>query len=80
MVLTVVCAVVLSVVSTIEAPAGVRLGIAVYLMLMAGYFCLRVPHLCRRASALGSRWSDTRLKREEFEAMVEQAKADREKK
>jgi hypothetical protein len=44
-ILTSACAGVLAAVSTMEAPVLFRLGVALYLMVMAAYVILRIPHI-----------------------------------
>jgi len=67
-VLTVACACVLAVVNTMKAPVLFRLGVALYLMLMAAYVILRVPHIYRI-------WKRIHRRRQELEAVLAQATA-----
>ncbi len=66
--LTAACAGVLAVVNTMQAPVWFRLGVAIYLMLMAAYVILRVPHIYRI-------WKRTGRRRKELEALLAEARA-----
>lgn len=67
-VLTVACACVLAVVNTMKAPVLFRLGVALYLMLLAAYVILRIPHIYRI-------WKRIHRRRQELEAVLAQATA-----
>ena len=67
-VLMAVCAGVLAVVNTMKAPVLFRLGVALYLMLLAAYVILRVPHIYRICRRIHRR-------RQELEAVLAQAAA-----
>ena len=58
----------LAVVASMNAPVWFRLGVALYLMFMAAYVILRIPHIYRV-------WKRTGRRREELEALLCQTRA-----
>jgi hypothetical protein len=73
--LTVVCAAVAALASSMRAPVLARAIVALYFMSLAAYAVLRVPYLLRGIRRSTRAWKRLERKRRELEAQVDEAKA-----
>lgn len=75
LILTVVCAGIAALASSMAAPVLFRGIVALYLMLLAAYGVLRMPYILRGILRLTPAWKRLHRKRRELEVQAAEAKA-----
>jgi hypothetical protein len=76
LVLTVVSAAAAATAGSLNAPAVVRVVVAVYLMSLAAYAVLRLPFVCRRIRGSIREWDRLRRQRVELETAVQKMRTE----